>query len=73
MVKPWQNHGKTIVFSGFIGIPPRAGRALVFSSTQPRPERFGGFAGSAYGEPLDSTLCYGQGMLKSAAPTLAIL
>ncbi|CAJ1419962.1 unnamed protein product, partial [Effrenium voratum] len=41
-------------------VQPRRGRVLVFCSTQPRAARFGGFAGSAYGEPLDSTMHYGS-------------
>lgn len=40
-------------------IAPSAGRVLVFFSTTPEATRFGGFAGSAYGRPNESTMHYG--------------
>lgn len=47
-------------------IQPREGRVLVFCSTKPTQRRFGGFAGSAYGEPLDATMHYGSLMQDSS-------
>ncbi|CAK9029810.1 unnamed protein product, partial [Durusdinium trenchii] len=53
-------------------IPPREGRILVFCSTSPSNRRFGGFAGSAYGEPLDATMHYGGLMEKCNGEKLIV-
>lgn len=40
-------------------VAPARGRLLVFFSTFPEEERFGGFAGSAHGRPNEATMHYG--------------
>eukprot|EP00434_Breviolum_minutum_P029392 symbB.v1.2.025994.t1/scaffold2562.1/size76343/3 len=53
-------------------IQPREGRVLVFCSTKPTARRFGGFAGSSYGEPLDVTMHYGSLMQESDGEKLIV-